>query len=118
MIGRKINPKTNKRDDYNPNIKTEQRIELRGDGKTGALTTVQKDNLVVRDKYWRSLTPKECERLQTLADDYTMFGDFNVHTNYESDIKDISKTQRYKMLGNGWWVDVVTEIFKGLRRVL
>ena len=118
MIGRKINPKTNKRDDYNPNIKTEQRIELRGDGKTGALTTVQKDNLVVRDKYWRSLTPKECERLQTLADDYTMFGDFNVHTNYESDIKDISKTQRYKMLGNGWCVDVVAEIFNGLRKVL
>ena len=118
MIGRKINPKTNKRDDYNPNIKTEQRIELRGDDKTGALTTVQKDNLVVTDKYWRALTPKECERLQTLADDYTMFGDFNVHTNYESDIKDISKTQRYKMLGNGWCVDVVAEIFNGLRRVL
>ena len=118
MIGRKINPKTGKRDDYNPDIKTEQRIELRGDEKTGALTTVQKDNLVVTDKYWRALTPKECERLQTLDDDYTMFGDFNVHTNYEGDIKDISKTQRYKMLGNGWCVDVVTEIFKGLRKVL
>ena len=118
MMGRKINPKTGKRDDYNPDIKTEQRIELRGDEKTGALTTVQKDNLVVTDKYWRALTPKECERLQTLDDDYTMFGDFNVHTNYEGDIKDISKTQRYKMLGNGWCVDVVTEIFKGLRKVL
>ena len=54
MIGRKINPKTGKRDDYNPNIKTEQRIELRADNKTGALTTVQKDNLVVTDKYWRA----------------------------------------------------------------
>ena len=121
MIGRKINPKTGKRDDYNPNIKTEQRIELRGDGKTGALTTVQKDNLVVRDKYWRSLTPKECERLQTLADDYTMFGDFDDALNPTDDdyfIKPISKTQRYKMLGNGWCVDVVTEIFKGLRKVL
>jgi len=118
MIGRKINPKTNKRDDYNPNIKTEQRIELRGDEKTGALTTVQKDNLVVRDKFWRSLTPKECERLQTLDDDYTMFGDFNVETHDDYDIKEISKTQRYKMLGNGWCVDVVTEIFKGLRKVL
>ena len=121
MIGRKINPKTGKRDDYNPNIKTEQRIELRGDEKTGALTTVQKDNLVVRDKYWRSLTPKECERLQTLADDYTMFGDFDDALNPTDDdyfIKPISKTQRYKMLGNGWCVDVVTEIFKGLRKVL
>ena len=118
MIGRKITPKTNKRDDYNPNIKTEQRIELRGDDKTGALTTVQKDNLVVTDKYWRALTPKECERLQTLADDYTMFGDFNNETHDDYDIKEISKTQRYKMLGNGWCVDVVAEIFNGLRRVL
>jgi site-specific DNA-cytosine methylase len=121
MIGRKINPKTNKRDDYNPNIKTEQRIELRGDDKTGALTTVQKDNLVVTDKYWRALTPKECERLQTLDDDYTMFGDFDTPPNIIDDdyfIKPISKTQRYKMLGNGWCVDVVAEIFNGLRRVL
>jgi site-specific DNA-cytosine methylase len=82
------------------------------------LTTVQKDNLVVTDKYWRALTPKECERLQTLDDDYTMFGDFNSGTYDDYDIKEISKTQRYKMLGNGWCVDVVTEIFKGLRRVL
>ena len=121
MMGRKINPKTGKRDDYNPNIKTEQRIELRGDEKTGALTTVQKDNLVVTDKYWRALTPKECERLQTLADDYTMFGDFDDALNSTDDdyfIKPISKTQRYKMLGNGWCVNVVTEIFKGLRKVL
>ena len=47
MIGRKINPITGKRDDYNPELKTVQRIEVRGDEKTGALTTVQKDNLVV-----------------------------------------------------------------------
>jgi len=123
MVGRKINPKTNKRDDYNPNIKTEQRIELKGDGKSGALTTVQKDNLVVTDKYWRSLTPKECERLQTLADDYTMFGDFedtkiSDRTKDDYFIKEVSKTQRYKMLGNGWCVDVVTEIFKGLKNEL
>jgi len=47
MIGRKINPETGKRDDYNPNIKKQQRIEVRSDEKTGTLTTVQKDNLVV-----------------------------------------------------------------------
>lgn len=123
MIGRKINPKTNKRDDYNPNIKAEQRIELRGDEKSGALTTVQKDNLVVTDKYWRSLTPKECERLQTLDDDYTMFGDFEDtkilnKTKDDHFLKEVSKTQRYKMLGNAWCVDVVTEIFKGLKNEL
>ena len=116
MVGRKINPKTGKRDDYNPNIKTEQRLELKGDGKTGALTTVQKDNLVVTDKYWRALTPRECERLQTLPDDYTMFGDFN-DTGYSSDdydIKDISKSQRYKMLGNGFTVDVIAHILRSM----
>jgi len=117
MVGRKINPKTGKRDDYNPNIKTEQRIELKGDGKTGALTTVQKDNLVVTDKYWRALTPRECERLQTLADDYTLFGDFD-ESRYPSDddydIKEISKTQRYKMLGNGFTVDVIAHILRSM----
>ena len=119
MIGRRINPKTGKRDDYNTDIKREQRIELRGDEKTGALTTVQKDNLVVTDKYWRALTPKECERLQTLPDDYTMFGDFetdeNVNkTNDDYFIKDLSKTQRYKMLGNGFCVDVIAHILRSM----
>ena len=47
MIGRKINPITGKRDDYNPDLKTVRRIEVRGDEKTGTITTVQKDNLVV-----------------------------------------------------------------------
>lgn len=47
MIGRKINPFTGKRDDYNPDLKTVQRIEVRSDEKTGALTTVQKDNLLI-----------------------------------------------------------------------
>ncbi len=47
MIGRKINPETGKRDDYNPALKTVQRIEIRSDEKTGTLTTVQKDNLLI-----------------------------------------------------------------------
>lgn len=48
----------------------------------------------------RKLTPVECERLQTVEDGYT---------------EDVSDTQRYKMLGNGWIVDVVAHILKGLR---
>ena len=48
---------------------------------------------------YRKLTPLECERLQTVPDNYT---------NY------VSNTQRYKMLGNGWTVDVVAHIFKSL----
>lgn len=125
MIGRRINPDTGKRDDYNKDIKPVQRIEIRADSKTGTLTTVQKDNLVVspiRDKsktvrsggrgsydrhewdsvdklHWRKLTPLECERLQTVPDNYT---------------NHVSNTQRYKMLGNGFTVDVVAHILKGL----
>jgi len=48
----------------------------------------------------RRLTPLECERLQTVPDNYT---------------SGVSDTQRYKMLGNGWTVDVVAHIFKGLK---
>lgn len=49
---------------------------------------------------FRKLTPIECERLQTLPDNYTA---------------DISDTQRYKCLGNGWTVDVIAHIFNGLK---
>ena len=48
---------------------------------------------------YRKLTPLECERLQTVPDGYT---------------DHVSNTQRYKMLGNGWTVDVVSHIFGGL----
>jgi len=49
---------------------------------------------------YRKLTPLECERLQTVPEGYTDKG--------------ISNTQRYKMLGNGWTVDVVSHIMKGI----
>ena len=49
------------------------------------------------------LTPMECERLQTVPDGYT---------------EDVSNTQRYKMLGNGWTVDVIAHIFKGMQMQL
>lgn len=49
---------------------------------------------------WRKLTPVECERLQTVPDNYTSH---------------VSNTQRYKMLGNGWTVDVIAHIFRGLK---
>lgn len=48
---------------------------------------------------WRKLTPKECERLQTVPDNYTDC---------------VSDTQRYKMLGNGWTIDVIAHIFGSL----
>jgi DNA-cytosine methyltransferase len=102
IINRKINPKTGKRDDYNPNIKAKARIEVRADDKSGCLTTVQKDNVVVNgeQRYWRKLTPLECERLQTIPDNYT---------------NHVSNSQRYKMIGNGWTVDVIAHILKGIQ---
>ena len=46
------------------------------------------------------LTPYECERLQTMPTGYT---------------EGVSNSQRYKMIGNGWTVDVISHILKGLR---
>jgi len=138
---------------YDKDGKIKQQLELRSDDKTNSLTTVQKDNVVVRvpelksafgaciqvgeadlkghdiikrvyspkgkaptlttmggghrepkvivdELTWRKLTPLECERLQTVPDGYT---------------EGVSNTQRYKMLGNGWTVDVVAHILKGIR---
>lgn len=45
--------------------------------------------------YLRNLTPIECERLQTLPDNYT---------------DGISNTQRYKCIGNGWTAEVIIHI--------
>ena len=53
----------------------------------------------VDELHWRKLTPLECERLQTVPDNYT---------------EGVSNTQRYKMLGNGWTVDVIAHILKNL----
>jgi len=116
---------------------TKQMLEAREDGKTNCITTVQKDNLVLGGDFrhdegfrWREnfksgslmaqarqdgtagqalakikgnirrLTPLECERLQTMKDGYTAY---------------VSDSQRYKMIGNGWTVEVITHIFNFLK---
>jgi len=116
-------------------LNTEQHLEPRFDGKTNCLTSVQKDNLVMLNERqkanhknedekantflstsWkgsqangmtlvgttkiRRLTPTECERLQTVPDGYTDC---------------VSDTQRYRMLGNGWTVDVIAHFFVFLK---
>ena len=111
----------------------EQTIELRRDNKTNTLTSVTKDNLVVGviqgftdppafrpmagakaptmlararqdgsgqpcikdDIHLRRLTPTECARLQTIPDWYKW---------------GCSDSQAYKMLGNGWTVEVIKHI--------
>ena len=121
-----------------------QQLEPRNDGKTNCLTSVQKDNLVrevkqistnnksnggtqpyQQDRIYdvngispalqsqlctgstmintsriRRLTPIECERLQTVKDNYT---------------NHVSDSQRYKMIGNGWTVDVIVHILNYLK---
>jgi len=88
---------------------TEQYIEFRYDGKSNCLTTVGKDNIEVPftlpnripvgEFMFRYITPVECERLQTMPDGYT---------------EGVSNSQRYKMIGNGWTIDVIAEILKGM----
>ena len=122
---------------YENDGSTSQRIELNNTPKANSLTTVQKDTLIAMKRghlknvrstddkancllagiskgaqangqslinaeglTFRKLTPVECERLQTVPDNYTA---------------GVSDSQRYKMLGNGWTVEVVAHIFRGLR---
>jgi len=81
---------------YQEDGSIKQELEIRSDEKTNTVTTVQKDNVVVSNATYRKLTCLECERLQTVPDKYT---------------EGVSNTQRYKMLGNGWTVDVIKHIF-------
>ncbi len=69
------------------------------EGKKFYTLTAQDKHGILIEGYIRKLTPIECERLQTLPDNYT---------------EGVSKTQRYKMLGNGWTVDAIAHIFKKL----
>lgn len=84
---------------------TPDRVEKRqngqrfNDGKKFYTLTSQDKHGVLIEGYIRKLTPIECERLQTVPDNYTSM---------------VSDTQRYRMLGNGWTVDVIAHIFKGL----
>jgi DNA-cytosine methyltransferase len=131
IVGRKLD-ENGKRNDSLP-IKQTQCLEVHDHGKSRCLSTVQKDTVVsslppgrypvIREKskcvrssgrgsydrhewdsisncHYRKLTPIECERLQTVPDN---------HTNH------VSNTQRYKMLGNGWTVDVIAHIFSQMQ---
>ena len=73
------------------------------DGKHGTIPaqgTASKIKVVDENFVIRKLTPIECERLQTVDDNYT---------------NHVSNAQRYKMLGNGFTVDVIAHILKGIK---
>lgn len=85
-------------DCYNNNLRT--------DGKMGTITQhMSRSGMtngfkVIKNSTIRRLTPIECERLQTVKDNYT---------------NHVSDSQRYKMLGNGWTVDVIVHILKYMK---
>lgn len=128
------------RKEYEAGTITEQRkniqqLEPRTDGKTNTLTSVQKDNLVMQlnerqqnnfkngdekantflSTSWkgsqangmtligetriRRLTPTECARLQTIPSWYEW---------------GCSDTQQYRMLGNGWTVEIIMHVLRQL----
>ncbi len=84
---------------------TPDRVNKRQDGQrfnTGNkfyTLTAQDRHGVLVEGYIRKLTPIECERLQTLPDNYS---------------EGVSNAQRYKMLGNSWTVAVIKHILKHL----
>ena len=139
IVGRRLNEQGH-RDDYNEAIPHSQYFEVNEEPqKTNCLTTVQKDNMIavpvipdgkgqfvikaaggkeipvyevhggritikgkeypikLADGFYiiRKLTVTECKRLQTVPDTYAF---------------PVSDTQAYKMLGNGWTVDVIAHI--------
>lgn len=70
------------------------------EGKAPALTAsfAGRTNILKDDRV-RKLSVMECKRLQTIPDNYKM---------------DVSNYQAYKLLGNGWTVDVIAHILKGV----
>ena len=74
---------------------------LKSNSKTDTVTTTHQPKIAlnseISDLMYRKLTPLECERLQTLPDNWTQI---------------LSNTQRYKSIGNGWTIDVIAHILK------
>jgi len=86
----------------------QQRLEPNTQGTTNTLTSVAKDNLLTSGISIRRLTPIECCRLQGFPDTWTLYG------NYNGVVKEVSQTQRYKLMGNAVTVDVVELIGRKL----
>lgn len=69
------------------------------DRKSNCVTCMGKVGVYYNNTF-RYLSITEVERLQTLPENYTA---------------GVSDTARYKAIGNGWTIDVITHFFKGLR---
>lgn len=100
-IRREHKKKTGK--DWSP--REMRKLVERDDDKMNTLTSALTKQHIIQAKHetkltWRKLTPLECERLQTVPDNYT---------------NHVSNTQRYKMLGNGWTVEVIAHILNNMK---
>lgn len=82
-------------DSYNKTIHTEKSITI-----STRVNASSQTHIVGNKSKIRRLTPIECERLQTVKDNYT---------------NHVSDSQRYKMLGNGWTVDVIAHILNYIK---
>ena len=78
--------------------------------KMGCLmaTDYKQPKQVYHNGILRKISPIECERFQTLPDDYTKYGIIN------GKVVEISNTQRFKIIGNGWTKDIIKEILRGI----
>ena len=113
ILGRRLNER-GVRDDYNKDVPITQCLEVRATNtnKSNCLTTVEKDNVLTtmpigrhKDAFknklpFRYYTLKEYCRLQTVTENY---------------FSAVSESQAKKLLGNGWTVDVIAHIFKGIK---
>jgi DNA-cytosine methyltransferase len=68
--------------------------------KSNCLTAAPYEYMKYTHPTYRKLLPIECERLQTVPDNYT---------------EGVSNSQRYRMLGNGWTVEVIKHILDKLK---
>jgi DNA (cytosine-5)-methyltransferase 3A len=114
IIGRRL--KDGVRKDYDKTVPITQCLEVRASNrnKCNCLTTVAKDNVLTNlpigrhpgvytdNLPYRNYTPTELEALQTVKRGYTSC---------------VSDSQRVKMLGNGWTVDVISHILKDLQKI-
>ena len=99
------------RDSENPSDRTsgnknlQQRLEINHKGTSNTITSVQKDNYVVKLPEYsiRKLTPKECWRLMGCSDE-----------DFEKAEQVNSNSQLYKQAGNAIVVDVLESIFGNL----
>jgi site-specific DNA-cytosine methylase len=71
--------------------------------KSNTLVAIGKSDVLLLTDLKRFLLPIECERLQTIPDNYT-----NI----------VSNSHRYRLIGNSWTVDIIAYIFSFMKKRL